>query len=122
MKRVCDPIFQHCLDADKKVNKYRRLMEITTELEDGDADSEDNGDKQLTISGIQMLLERALSTYNSSVHKYKTLLHQEQEVRGKVLNVSTVELRWLEHLLGPWKFDGDTGSSSHYGQKQIAII
>ena len=73
-------------------------MEITTELEDGDADSEDNGDKQLTISGIQMLLERALSTYNSSVHKYKTLLHQEQEVRGKVLNVSAVELHWLEHL------------------------
>ena len=82
--------FQHCLGIEKRVNKYKNLLKITTELEDGDADSEDSGENQLTLTTIEKRLEKKLIAFDKSVQEYQSILQQEKEVRAKILNVSHV--------------------------------
>ena len=80
--------FQSCLEISKKVKKYKTLLDITTDLEDGDADTEDVSDNKFTVVAIKNHLEKRLSSHNKSVRLYDNILHQEQEVRRNVLDVS----------------------------------
>ena len=80
--------FQHCLGIEKRVNKYKNLLKITTELEDGDADSEDSGENQITLTTIEKRLEKKLIAFDKSVQEYEAILQQEKDARAKILNVS----------------------------------
>ena len=74
----------------KKARKYRDLMDIATELEDCDADTEDVSDHKSTVEQIRHRLVKRVASQEKSFRSYESVLHQEQEIRRTLLDVSVV--------------------------------
>ena len=62
-------------------------MDIATELEDCDADTEDVSDHKATIEQIQHRLVRKEASQEKSIRLYGRALRQEQEIRRTLLDV-----------------------------------
>ena len=63
-------------------------MDIATELEDCDADTEDVSDHKATIEQIQHRLARKEASQEKSIRSYDRALRHERETRRILLDVS----------------------------------